>query len=131
MADINFSPLVLHRRKRPSLRSLNANLANLQGSEVIRRLPKTTDLEFQEFSFRNAQGGFDGIVKEWIPLLYTHLTEHYKYPVLAMDVIPPFLVIHCEDWKPLPSERPFMIAGLISVWCIEGKDKWPRVSYQL
>ncbi len=30
---------------------------------------------------------------------------------------------------PPPSKRPFMIAGLVAVWLVQGKDKYPQVRF--
>lgn len=144
MADLNTTPRALHRRTRPSIILLKAISetpqearscshtqsvhTELQGDEVTTRFPKTANLDFEELSFRDDQGGFGPIKKEWIPLLCEHLEEHYKCPVMAIDITPPYVVTWCEDWKPLPTERPLMIAGLFTVGCVRGKEKWPRVS---
>ena len=91
------------------------------------RNPKTAALDFEEFSYVDNQGTFRRIGAAWLEILSEYLEKHYK--AQSVSEILPYLVVWCKDTVPPPSERPFMIAGLVAVWLVQGKDKYPQVRF--
>jgi hypothetical protein len=76
----------------------------------------TAALNFKEFSFWNSDGRLatTSLSKEHRQALLSYLGEHYG--VIAMIVSLPFLVLECEPDLPPEDQRPFSVAGAISVW---------------
>ena len=99
----------------------------LQGLDITMRNPKTAALDFEEFSYVDDQGTFRRIASACLLFLFEYLGEHYQAE--SVSERPPYLVVWCKDTVPPPSERPFMIAGLVAVWLVQGKDKYPQVRF--
>jgi hypothetical protein len=91
------------------------------------RDPKTAALDFEEFSYVDDQGIFRRIDAAWLDILCEYLEERYQAELVSERL--PYLVLWCKDTVPPPSKRPFMIAGLVAVWLVQGKDKYPQVRY--
>jgi hypothetical protein len=91
------------------------------------RNPKTAALEFEEFSYVDDQRTFRRIDAASLDALSEYLAMNYQAQSVSERL--PYLVVWCEDAVPLPSERPFMIAGLVAVWLVQGKDKYPEVRF--
>jgi hypothetical protein len=89
--------------------------------------PKTAALEFEEFSYVNDEGTIDKIGIAWLEVLVDYLAEHYGAQSVSENL--PYLIVWCEDEVPLPSERPFLIAGLVAIWRVHGKDEYPMVRF--
>jgi len=89
--------------------------------------PKTAALDFEEFSYVDGQGTFRRIDAAWLDILSEYLAEYYQAESVSERL--PYLVVWCNDTMPPPSERPFMIAGLVAVWLVQGKDKYPQVRF--
>jgi hypothetical protein len=89
------------------------------------RNPKTAALDFEEFSYVDDQGTFRSIGSAWLVILMDYLEKYYQ--AQSVSEMLPYLVVWCEDTVPPPSERPFMIAGLVAVWLVQGKDMYPQV----
>lgn len=99
----------------------------LQGVDPTRSYPKTAALEFEEFSYIDDQGTFRRINATWFDTLTEYLGKYYQAQSVSERL--PYLVVWCEDAVPPPSERPFMIAGLVAIWLVQGIDKYPEVRY--
>jgi hypothetical protein len=91
------------------------------------RNPKTAALDFEEFSYIDDQGTFRRIDGAWLDILCEYLEKHYQ--AQSVSEMLPYRVVWCEDTVPPPSERPFMIAGLVAVWLVQGRDKYPQVRF--
>jgi hypothetical protein len=89
------------------------------------RNPNTAALDFEEFSYVDDNGDFRSVDTAWLDMLADYLVEHYQAE--SVSEMLPYLVVWCKDAVPSPSERPFMIAGLVAVWRIHGKDRYPLV----
>jgi hypothetical protein len=76
----------------------------------------TAALEFEEFSFWGDDGSLhlSNVSKEHLEALQGYLVRNYG----ASEFLycEPFLVIGCEGDIPAEDERPFSVAGLISIW---------------
>lgn len=99
----------------------------LQDLDLTMRNPKTAALDFEEFSYVDDQGTFRLIGAAWLDILCEYLEKHYQAESVSESL--PYLVVWCKDTVPPPSERPFMIAGLVAVWLVQGKDKYPQVRF--
>lgn len=97
----------------------------LQGQDTTQH-PKTASLDFEEFSYVDDQGGLRHIGK-WLQALAQYLFEHYQ--ATAVSECFPYLIVHCKDHVPPPSERPFMIAGLATIWEVQGTEKYLDVRF--
>ena len=82
----------------------------------------TAALNFREFSFWNEDGRMlnDNISDVHREALHSYLMEHYY--VTAVTVSLPFLYLECYPSAPPENERPFSIAGAISVWLEPGQQ---------
>jgi hypothetical protein len=89
------------------------------------RNPKIAALNFDEFSYVDNQGTFRRIDAASLDILSEYLAKNYQAQSVSERL--PYLVVWCKDTVPLPSERPFMIAGLVAVWLVQGKEKYPQV----
>jgi len=99
----------------------------LQGLDLTMQNPKTAALDFEEFSYVDDQGTFRRIGAAWLDILCEYLAKYYQAE--SLSEILPYLVVWCKDTVPPLSERPFMIAGLVAVWLVQGKDTYPRVRF--
>ena len=76
----------------------------------------TAALEFEEFSFWGDDGSLhlSNVSKEHLEALHSYLVRNYG----ASEFLycEPFLVIGCKGDIPAEDERPFSVAGLISIW---------------
>jgi hypothetical protein len=84
--------------------------------------PKPAALNFNELSLTE----FGGIETAELGKLVEYFGERYK--AVCVDEILPYLVIWCKENVPEFSERPRMIAGLVTIWLVHGKDMYPKVS---
>jgi hypothetical protein len=85
--------------------------------------PQTASLEFAEFSYINDQGIIQRTDTDNVEALAQYLWEAYK----VIDLIErlPYLILVCKDKVPEPSEQPFLVAGLVGIWLIEGGNPAP------
>jgi hypothetical protein len=91
------------------------------------RNPKTAALDFEEFSYVDDQGKIRRIHTDWLVKLFEYLAKYYQAESVTERL--PYLVVWCKDVVPSPSERPFMIAGLVTVWLVHKKDHYPAVRF--
>ena len=107
----SLSPLKSPKDPKPKIRALSEVLG---GRPVVSPQAKcdnsTEALKFREFSFWNSDGR---LAKTSLSKLF-YLGEHYG--VTAMIVSLPFVVLECEPDLPPDDQRPFSVAGAISVW---------------
>ena len=117
------------QRRQPHSSSASSPLLQkeLPGLNLTMRNPKTAALDFEEFSYVDDQGIFRRIDAAWLEILGEYLEKHYQAQSVSERL--PYLVVWCKDTVPPPSERPFMIAGLVAVWLVQGKDKYPLVRF--
>ncbi|KFZ15360.1 hypothetical protein V502_05666 [Pseudogymnoascus sp. VKM F-4520 (FW-2644)] len=79
-------------------------------------------LTFEEFSWKDKNGGYELIPAANILKVLTYLRTHYPEVSTTIDEMPPYLVIWCEETVLEPSKRPFLIGGLLAVWIVEGQS---------
>lgn len=93
----------------------------LQEYDTIQH-PQTAALDFEEFSYFDDQGQLRRIGAKWLHVLTDYLHEHYQARSVSEWL--PYLIVHCEDHVPPPSERPFKIAGLVAIWEVHGTEMY-------
>lgn len=54
-----------------------------------------------------------------------------NFQAISIEENLPYLIVWCKDKIPAPSDRPFLIAGLVTIWRVEGKDGLPEVRFSL
>ena len=76
----------------------------------------TAALEFEEFSFwgNDRSLSLSNVSAEHRKALHAYLSR--KYGAIDFRYCEPFLVIGCEGGPPSEDERPFSVAGLVSIW---------------
>jgi hypothetical protein len=100
-------------------------------SEVLAKNPSmlnakydigTAALNFREFSFWNEDGHMldENISDVHREALHRYLMVHYG--VTAITISLPFLYLECYPSAPPENERPFSVAGAISVWIESGQQ---------
>ncbi len=120
----SLSPLKSPKEVQPKTRAL---------SEVLEKKPlmsanaeydhSTAALNFQEFSFwgRDKVHKAINLSNEHRDALFKYLAEHFG--AVAIEISLPFLIIECAPNLPPESERPFSVAGAISIWAKPGDFK--------
>ena len=120
----SLSPLKSPKEVQPKTRAL---------SEVLEKKPSmpanaeydhsTAALNFREFSFWSEDKVYKttNLSNEHLDALANYLTEHYG--AVAIEISLPFLIIECAPNLPPESERPFSVAGAISIWAKPGDFK--------
>ncbi len=118
-----------HNQSHGSIASSPPPQKEPQGLDPTTRFPQTASLDFEEFSYVDEQGRLrsEGITTAWLKVLLNYLEE--RYHAVGVSEILPYLVVWCNDTVPPLSERPFMIAGLVAVWLVNEKDKYPPVRF--
>jgi hypothetical protein len=118
----SLSPVKPAKESEPKARAL---------SEVLEKKPRvspsatygngTAALNFEEFSFWGEDGSvrLRNLSDEQRNALLNYLGSHYG--VTAMTVSLPFLILECEPDIPPEDQRPFSVAGAISVWVKPGE----------
>lgn len=81
-------------------------------------------LQFEEFSWDDGNGGYKGVSAAHFGKLNTYLKMLYP-EVQSIEERTPYLVIWCKDSVPESSNRPFLVAGLLGVWLVDGPDNLP------
>ncbi|CZR58617.1 uncharacterized protein PAC_08509 [Phialocephala subalpina] len=74
--------------------------------------PRTTILEFDEFTYFDEEEDPLGVGKDWLSALMSYLEKQYQINITSVGEIMPYLDIWCDKLPPA-SERPFMIAGAV------------------
>lgn len=64
-------------------------------------------LTFEEFSWKDENGGYEMIPVANILKVLTYLRTHYPEVSTTIDEMPPYLVIWCEGSVPEPSKGLF------------------------
>lgn len=82
-------------------------------------------LQFQEFSWTDDKGGYKGVSAKDFGRLNDYMISLYP-EILSIEERTPYLVIWCEGSTPEPAKRPFLIAGLLGVWLVNGPNNLPR-----
>ncbi|RFU35061.1 hypothetical protein B7463_g1299, partial [Scytalidium lignicola] len=84
----------------------------------------STSLQFEEFTWDDGNGGYQGVSMANFKKLLEYLRNLYPQ-VQTIEERVPYLVIWCDGSIPEPSKRPFSIAGLLAEWLLSGKDNLP------
>jgi hypothetical protein len=77
-----------------------------------------TSLDFEEFSWKDGEGGYKGVSAVNFGNLYDYMRAYYA-GVITIEERTPYLTILCSSTPP-PSTRPFLIAGLLAIWLVDG-----------
>ncbi|VUC20818.1 unnamed protein product [Clonostachys rosea] len=93
-------------------------------------ISSTAALEFEEFSFTGPNGSISSkhVQHEHVVAFGHYLLENYDAQV--QDTLGMFLALYCGEDMPPEGERPFSIAGYITIWKTladldDGYDFWP------
>ncbi|KFY37724.1 hypothetical protein V495_07007 [Pseudogymnoascus sp. VKM F-4514 (FW-929)] len=78
----------------------------------------TSTLDFEEFSWKDGEGGYKGVSASNFGALYDYMRAHYS-GVITIEERTPYLTILCSKATPSQKDRPFLIAGLLAIWLVD------------
>jgi hypothetical protein len=117
----SLSPVKTPAESKPKPRRFSEVLAKNPSKPNAKYDIGTAALNFREFSFWNEDGDMlnENISDVHREAFHRYLMEHYG--VTAVTISLPFLYLECYPSAPPENERPFSVAGAISVWIEPGQ----------
>ncbi|KFX88526.1 hypothetical protein O988_08993 [Pseudogymnoascus sp. VKM F-3808] len=77
-----------------------------------------TSLDFEEFSWKDGEGGYKGVSAANFGALYDYMRTYYS-GVITIEERTPYLTVLCSKATPSKADRPFLIASLLAIWLVD------------
>jgi hypothetical protein len=90
---------------------------------TLKSTSNRVSIEFEEFTSLGEDGKLQQFEQKWLLEIIDFLNAKLGIDIVSLLDRLPYLVIFCNGQVPEPSRRPFLIAGLISIWITQGPEE--------